>query len=132
MRNGQCHGVLAAARWVDEGAISDARSREHLAMATDATLDHLERDEALDIGAELGEIFRHRTGAVLLQRAIDNALRQGWIERPARTVSHEDERVAICAVVALEHLPQYAASRVRTGGQDQRSTSRRQPGLDCI
>jgi hypothetical protein len=24
-------------------------------MATDATLDHLERDEALDIGAELGK-----------------------------------------------------------------------------
>ena len=29
----------------------DARNRQHLAMASDATLDHLERDEALDIGA---------------------------------------------------------------------------------
>jgi hypothetical protein len=41
-------------------------------MATDATLDHLERDEALDIGAELGEIFGRRAGAVLLQRTIDS------------------------------------------------------------
>jgi hypothetical protein len=40
-------------------------------MVTDATLDHLERDEALDIGAELGEIFSRRAGAVLLQRTID-------------------------------------------------------------
>ena len=57
VRNGQRHGILAAARRVDEGAIGDAGNRQHLAMVTDATLDHLERDEALDIGAELGEIF---------------------------------------------------------------------------
>ena len=132
MRNGQRHGVLAAARRVDEGAIGDARSRQHLAIVTDATLDHLERDEALDIGAELGEIFSRRAGTVLLQRTVDDALRQGWIEGPARTVSHEDERVATCAVVALEHLPQHAASRVRTGGQDQRTTGRRQAGLNCV
>src|SRR5215831_14312674 len=37
VRNGQCHGVLAAARRVDEGAIDDARSRPHLAMVTHAT-----------------------------------------------------------------------------------------------
>jgi hypothetical protein len=37
-------------------------------MVTDATLDHLERDETLDIGAELGKIFSRRAGAVLLQR----------------------------------------------------------------
>ena len=47
-------------------------------------------------------------------------------------MSHEDERVAICTVVALEHLPQHAPSRVRTGGQDQRTTGRRQPGLNRI
>src|SRR6516165_6467715 len=47
VRNGQRHGILAAARGVDEGAIGDAGSRQHLAMVTDATLDHLERDEAL-------------------------------------------------------------------------------------
>ena len=34
--------------------------------------------------------------------------------------------------VALEHLPQHAASRVRTGGQDQRTTGRRQAGLNCV
>src|SRR5262249_54243252 len=132
VRNGQRHGVLAAARRVDEGAIGDARSRQHLAIATDATLDHLERDEALDVGAELGEILSRCAGAVLLQRTIDDALRQGWIEGPARTVSHEDERVATCAVVALEHLPQHAASRLRTRGQDQRTTGRRQAGLNCV
>src|SRR5262249_15643867 len=91
VRHGPPPAVLAAARRVDEGAIGDARCRQHLAIGTDATLDHLERDEALDIGAELGEIFSRRAGAVLLQRTIDDALRQGWIERPARTVSYEDE-----------------------------------------
>ena len=85
VRDGQRHGVLAAARWVDEGAIGDARSRQHLAMATDATLDHLERDETLDVRAELREIFNCRAGVVLLQCTIDDALRQGWIECPART-----------------------------------------------
>ena len=60
VRNGQRHSVLAAARRVNEGAIGDARSRQHLAIAADATLDHLERDEALDVGAELGEIFGRR------------------------------------------------------------------------
>ena len=98
-------------RRVDESAIGDARSRQRLAIAADATLDHLDRDEALDIGAELGEIFSRRTGTVLFQRTIDDALRQGWIEGPAHTVSHEDERVATRAVVPLEHLPQHAASR---------------------
>ena len=73
VRNGQRHGVLAAARRVDEGAIGDARSRQHLAMVTDATLDHLERDEALDIGSELGEIFSRRAGAVLLLRRAFNS-----------------------------------------------------------
>jgi hypothetical protein len=43
VRNGERHGVLATARWVDEGLIGDVRSRQHLAMVTDATLDHLER-----------------------------------------------------------------------------------------
>ena len=40
-------------------------------MVADATLDHLERDEAHDIGAELDEILSRRAGAVLLQRTID-------------------------------------------------------------
>ena len=62
-------------------------------MLADATLDHLERDEAFDIGTELGEIFSPRAGVVLLQRTIDDALRQGGVERPARAVGHEDERV---------------------------------------
>ena len=132
MRNGQRHGVLAAAGRVDEGAIGDARSRQHLAMVADATLDHLECDEALDIGAELREIFGRRAGAVLFQRAIDDPLRQRWIERPARTMSHEYERVATRAVVAPEHVPQHAASRVWTGGQDQRTTGRRQAGFNCV
>src|SRR6516165_9979234 len=110
VRNGQRHGVLAPARRVDEGAIGDAGSRQHLAMLTDATLDHLDCDEALDIGAELGKVFSRRAGAVLLQRTIDDALRQGWIEGPARTVSHEDEGGATCAVVAFEYIPQRAAA----------------------
>jgi hypothetical protein len=47
-------------------------------------------------------------------------------------VSHEDERVATCAVVALVHLPQHAASRVRTGGKDQRAAGRREAGLNRV
>jgi uncharacterized membrane protein YfcA len=34
------------------------------------------------------------------------------IERPARTVSHENERVATCAVLAFEYIPQRAAACV--------------------
>jgi len=52
-------------------------------MVTDATLDHLERDEALDIGAELGEILSRRAGAVLLQRTIDRCDRDGLSVRLA-------------------------------------------------
>jgi hypothetical protein len=36
------------------------------------------------------------------------------------------------AVVALEHLLQQAASRVWTGGEDQRTAGRRQAGLNCV
>jgi hypothetical protein len=72
-------------------------------------------DEALDVRAELREILRRGAGAVLLQRAIDDALRQGRIERPARTVSHENEWVSARAVVAAEYIPQHASTRVWTG-----------------
>ncbi len=47
-------------------------------------------------------------------------------------MSHENERVATCTVMALEYIPQRAASRVWTGGQDQRTTGRRQAGLNCV
>src|SRR4029079_16695500 len=80
VRNGQRHRVLAAARRVDEGAIDDARGRQHLAVIAHATLDDLKWDEALNIRAELGEILRGGAGAILFQRAIDQTLRQGWIE----------------------------------------------------
>ena len=82
--------------------VARALGRQHLAMVTDATLDDLERDEPLNIGAELGEVFSRRAGAVLLQRAIDDALWQGWIECPGRAVCHEAERITGRTVVALE------------------------------
>src|SRR5215471_13239892 len=133
VRDRQRHSIRAtAAGRVDESAIARAARRQLLAVVTNATFNDFERDEALDVRAELPEILRRGAGAVLLQRTVDDALRQGWIERPARTVSHEDERVATCAVVALEHLPQHAPSRVWTGGQDQRTTGRRQAGLNCV
>jgi hypothetical protein len=34
--------------------------------------------------------------------------------------------------MAFEDIPQRAAACVRTGGQDQRTTGRRQAGLNCI
>jgi hypothetical protein len=38
-------------------AYRDGRgSRQHLAVLADATLDHLDRDEALDVGAEFGNV----------------------------------------------------------------------------
>jgi hypothetical protein len=40
--------------------VARALGRQHLAMVTDATLDDLERDEPLNIGAELGEVFSRR------------------------------------------------------------------------
>jgi hypothetical protein len=79
-------------------------------------LDDFDCDEALDVGAELGEILSRRAGAILLKSTIDHALRQGWIERPSRTVSHEDERIATCAVVAFEYLPGQSGEEERDKG----------------
>ena len=45
-------------------------------VAADAGLDDLEAHEALDVSAKLSEVLRRGAGAVLLQRAIDHALRQ--------------------------------------------------------
>src|SRR5262245_50658603 len=81
VRDRQRHSVRAtAASRVDESAIARAARRQLLAVITDATFNDFERDEALDVRAELREILRRRAGAVLLQRAIDHALRQRWIE----------------------------------------------------
>src|SRR5258705_3200536 len=83
VRDRQRHSVQAtAASRVDESAIARAARRQLLAVVTHATFNDFERDEALDVRAELREILRRRAGAILVQRAIDHALRQGWIERP--------------------------------------------------
>ena len=47
-------------------------------------------------------------------------------------MSHEDERIATCAVVAFEYIPQRAATCVGRGGEDQRTTGRRQAGLNGV
>jgi len=43
-------------------------------------------------------------------------------------VSHEDERITTCTVVALEHIPQRAAACVGRGGEDQQTTGVARPG----
>jgi hypothetical protein len=65
----------AAAR-ISESSVKVVCGRQHLAIVASAGFDDFERDEALDVGAELGEILRRRAGAILLQRAIDHALRR--------------------------------------------------------
>src|SRR6185436_506975 len=54
------------------------------------------------------------------------------IEGPGRAVSQEDERIATCAMVAFEYIPQRAAACVGRGGEDQRTTGRRQAGLNGV
>src|SRR5262245_34219332 len=100
VRDRQREAVIGAAARICESSVKVVRCRQHLAVGASAGLDNLERDEALDIGAELREIFSRRAGAVLLQRAVDDPLWQRRIERSARTVSHEDERVSARAVMA--------------------------------
>src|SRR5262245_8643503 len=90
---------------ITEGRIINARGRQHLAMAANAALNDGNINVGLKIGSELGKILRRRTGPVLLQCAIDDTLRQAWIEQRARTVRHKDERISVLAVVALEHVP---------------------------
>ena len=51
---------------------------------------------------------------------------------PGRAVSHEDERIATCAVVAFEYIPQRAAACVGRGGEDQRTACRGQAGLNGV
>src|SRR5215475_10362810 len=117
VRDRQRHSVRsAAASRVDESAIARAARRQLLAVVTHTTFNDFERDEALDVRAELREILRRGAGAVLLHCAIDDPLWQRRIERPARTVSHENERVSARAVMAAEYVPQHAAARVRAGG----------------
>src|SRR5262245_61520682 len=95
VRDRQRHSVRAtAASRAGESAIARAARQQLLAVVAHATFNDCERDEAFDIGAELRKILRRRAGAVFLQRTIDDALRQGWIEHPACTVSHEDDRIA--------------------------------------
>ena len=45
-------------------------------------------------------------------------------------MSHE--QIATCAVVAFEYIPQRAAACVGRGGEDQRTTGRRQAGLNGV
>jgi hypothetical protein len=75
------------------------RHGQLLTIVADASLHHFERDEALHVGAELGHVFGRGAGAVFLKRAIDDALRERWIERAARALGHERERVTLRAEV---------------------------------
>src|SRR6185436_20670212 len=54
------------------------------------------------------------------------------IEGPGRAVSHEDKRIATCAVVAFEYIPQRAAACVGRGGEVQRTTGGRQAREDRV
>jgi len=58
---------------------------------------------------------------VTLQGAIDNRLRQARIELAAGALRHQDQRVAMIAVMALVRLVQHAALRVGRTGNDQRA-----------
>ena len=68
--------IIGAAAGISESSVKVACGWQHLAIVTSAGFDDFERDEALDVRAELREILCRRAGAVLLQRAIDHALRQ--------------------------------------------------------
>jgi len=99
--HGAREGILArAGSRITEGRIERARGRQHLAMTANATLNDGDINVGLEIGAELGEILRRGTGPVFLQCAIDDTLRQTWIEQRGRTVRHKGERIPVRAVVA--------------------------------
>src|SRR5215472_8791106 len=87
--------ILARARsWITEGRIIErARGRQHFAMTANAALNDGDINVGLEIGTELGKILRRRAGAVLLQRAIDDTLRQTWIEQRGCTMRHKGERI---------------------------------------
>ena len=76
VRDCQREAVIGAAARISESSVKVVCGRQHLAIVASATFDDFECDEALDVGAELREILGRRAGAVLLQRAIDHALRQ--------------------------------------------------------
>ena len=75
VRDYQREAVIGTAARISESSVKVVRGRQHLAIVASAGFDDFERDEPLDVGAELGEILRRRAGAVLLQRAINHALR---------------------------------------------------------
>src|SRR5262245_24735509 len=114
VRDRKRHGVRAtAASRVDESAIARAARWQLLAVVTHATFNDFERDETLDVCAELREIFCRRVRAIRLERAIDHVLRQRGIEHTTCAVGDEDQRVALMAVVPAVEVPEYAPARVR-------------------
>ena len=70
-------------------------------------------------------------GAVLSSaRSTTRCGNEGLRVRVAR--SHEDERIATCAVVALKYIPQRATACMGRGGEDQRTTGRRQADSTAV
>ena len=76
---GKAVGAAAAGR-VDERVIAQGGDRQQLAEIADGGLHHLERDEAFDVGAKLGEVLGAVTRGVAFQLVLDPLSGNGGVE----------------------------------------------------
>ena len=97
----------------------------------DGGLDHLARDEGLDVGAELGQVLAPAGRLVLVEFGGDEGLGDGRVHRRGRRVP--DQHGMVLAVVRFEGVPQDAPSRIRAGDpEEQRLGDRRHRGPDGV
>ena len=74
-------------------------------VITDASLHDLVGDEGFNVGTKFGQVFRRCCCAVALQGAVDNRLRQAWIEFAAGPLGNQDKRITVFAEVLAMNLP---------------------------
>src|SRR5262245_613708 len=86
--------LTAAAGRIAKCVVHTAGTRRHLDMIADTANNHLVRDKAFDVSAELRQIFCRRCCPITLQCAIDDRLRKAGVESARMALCYQDQRIA--------------------------------------
>src|SRR6516165_6815139 len=121
MSNSQREAIVGTARRIAEcDVVGSVVGRQLIAAGSHRGLHHLARDKAFYIDAELRQIFSAARRMVPLQRALYNPLGQCWIEIPARTLGHQDQRIPLRPIVPSINIPYLTLASVGRRDDDQR------------
>src|SRR5262249_22017121 len=105
--------VVAAAGRIGRGRVEHALDTRELVPASDnGSLNHLTRDEGLNVGAELREVFGLRTRRIVLYVRVDKGLRHRGVHGTRWRLPHEN-RITILPEMFAMRLPQRATTSVR-------------------